>query len=129
MEYVDGNLQSIYHEEGRYVKNGSNWHHEYVIRDHLGNNRVFFSDTNGDGTISISEVSQAAAQAKVQTGASGRHITTYRFQRHKLFGMAMEGNWLSTSLPENKYRYNGIEQTASASGAKYRIPKLKLFFG
>lgn len=35
MEYVDGNLQSIYHEEGRYVKNGTNWHHEYVIRDHL----------------------------------------------------------------------------------------------
>jgi RHS repeat-associated protein len=93
MEYVDGNLQSIYHEEGRYVKNGSNWHHEYVIRDHLGNNRVFFSDTNGDGFISMSEVSQEA--------------------HYYPFGMAMEGNWLSTSLPENKYRYNGIEQTSN----------------
>ena len=23
----------------------------------------------------------------------------------------MQGNWLSTSLPKNKYRYNGVEQT------------------
>jgi hypothetical protein len=78
MEYVNGTLQSIYHEEGRYVKDGSNWHHEYVIRDHLGNNRIFFSDTNGEGAISTSEVSQAVAQAKVQTGASGKRITTPR---------------------------------------------------
>ena len=27
--------------------------------------------------------------------------------------MAMQGNWLSTSLPKNKYRYNGIEQTSN----------------
>ncbi len=27
--------------------------------------------------------------------------------------MTMQGNWLSTSLPENKYRYNGIEQTTA----------------
>ena len=93
MEYVDGSLQSIYHEEGRYVKSGANWHHEYVIRDHLGNNRVFFSDTNGDGFVSMSEVSQES--------------------HYYPFGMAMEGSWLSSPLPENKYRYNGIEQTAS----------------
>ncbi|WP_421947691.1 RHS repeat-associated core domain-containing protein [Phaeodactylibacter xiamenensis] len=93
MEYVNGTLQSIYHEEGRYVKNGSNWHHEYVIRDHLGNNRVFFSDTNGNGFISMSEVSQEA--------------------HYYPFGMTMQGSWLSTSIPKNKYRYNGIEQTAN----------------
>ncbi|WP_282777805.1 RHS repeat protein [Phaeodactylibacter xiamenensis] len=93
MEYVNGTLQSIYHEEGRYVKNGSNWHHEYVIRDHLGNNRVFFSDTNGNGFISMSEVSQEA--------------------HYYPFGMAMDGSWLSSSLPKNKYRYNGIEQTSN----------------
>jgi hypothetical protein len=28
----------------------------------------------------------------------------------------MQGNWLSTSLPENKYRYNGIEQTSKCLG-------------
>jgi len=27
--------------------------------------------------------------------------------------MDMQGNWLSTSLPENKYRYNGIKQTTN----------------
>ncbi|WP_421947689.1 RHS repeat domain-containing protein [Phaeodactylibacter xiamenensis] len=93
IEYVNGTLQSIYHEEGRYVKNGSNWYHEYVIRDHLGNNRVFFSDTNGNGFISMSEVSQEA--------------------HYYPFGMAMQGSWLSTSMPKNKYRYNGIEQTSN----------------
>jgi hypothetical protein len=31
----------------------------------LGNNRVFFSDTNGNGFISMSEVSQAVAQVEV----------------------------------------------------------------
>ena len=76
MEYVNGALQSIYHEEGRYVKNGSNWHHEYVIRDHLGNNRVFFSDTNGNGVVSTSEVSQAVTLVEVPTEASGKHTTT-----------------------------------------------------
>jgi len=27
--------------------------------------------------------------------------------------MAMQDNWLSTSMPENKYLYDGIEQTAN----------------
>ena len=93
MEYVNGALQSIYHEEGRYVKNSSNWHHEYVIRDHLGNNRIFFSDTNGNGVVSTSEVSQET--------------------HYYPFGMTMQGSWLSTSMPKNKYRYNGIEQTSN----------------
>ncbi|WP_282777795.1 hypothetical protein [Phaeodactylibacter xiamenensis] len=84
-----------------------------MIRDHLGNNRVFFSDTNGGGFVSMSEVSQAVTLVEVPTEASGRHTITYRFQRHRLFGMAMQGSWLSTSLPENKYRHNGIEQTAN----------------
>jgi len=29
------------------------------------------------------------------------------------FGMAMDGSWLSSSLPKNKYRYNGIEQATN----------------
>jgi hypothetical protein len=90
---------------------------EYISKDwkrgpnlcSLGNNRIFFSDTNGNGFVSMSEVSQEA--------------------HYYPFGMTMQGSWLSTSMPKNKYRHNGIEQTASASGTKYRIPKLKLFFG
>jgi hypothetical protein len=80
-------------------------------------------------SVSTSEVSQAVTQVEVPAQLPGKRITSYRFQRHRLFGMAMQGSWLSTSMPKNKYRYNGIEQTASASGTKYRIPKLKLFFG
>jgi hypothetical protein len=101
----------------------------YGHREYLNDNRVFFSDTNGNGFISMSEVSQAVTLVEVPIEASGRQTTTCRFQRHRLFGMAMQGSWLSTSMPKNKYRHNGIEQTASASGTKYRIPKLKLFFG
>jgi len=88
MEYVNGTLQSIYHEEGRYVKNGSNWQHEYVIQQRLGrrgpnlcslgNNRIFFSDTNGNGVVSTSEVSQAVTLVEVPTEASGRHTTIPR---------------------------------------------------
>ena len=92
IEYIDNTLQSIYHEEGRYVKDGSSWYHEYVIQDHLGNSRVFFADKNGNGTIAMTEVTQEL--------------------HYYPFGMKMDGTWLSSSLAKNKYRYNTIEQTS-----------------
>ncbi len=91
IEYKNGSLESIYHEEGRYVKQGSTWRHEYVLKDHLGNSRLFFSDKNNNGFIEISEVTQE--------------------QHYYPFGMAMEGNWYASTAPESAYRYNGMEQT------------------
>ena len=51
-----GGIQAIYHPEGRAVPSGSNWRHEYVITDHLGNTRLRFSDLDGSGTIDSTEL-------------------------------------------------------------------------
>jgi hypothetical protein len=53
VEYKDNQLISIQHEEGRAVPNaeGTGFRQEFVLRDHLGNARVHFSDLNGDGAL------------------------------------------------------------------------------
>ncbi len=56
IEYTNSTVDAIYHAEGRAVKDGSTWDHEYVITDHLGNTRVRFHDDNGNGTINSSEL-------------------------------------------------------------------------
>jgi RHS repeat-associated protein len=56
IEYTNSTVDAIYHAEGRAVKDGSIWDHEYVITDHLGNTRVRFHDDNGNGTISSGEL-------------------------------------------------------------------------
>ena len=56
IEYTNSTIDAIYHAEGRAVKDGSTWDHEYVISDHLGNTRVRFHDDNGNGTISSGEL-------------------------------------------------------------------------
>ncbi len=44
IEYLDGGLNQIFFDEGRvYVQNGE-YHYEYFIKDHQGNNRVAFGD-------------------------------------------------------------------------------------
>jgi RHS repeat-associated protein len=56
IEYTNSTIDAIYHAEGRAVLDGSTWDHEYVITDHLGNTRVRFHDSNGNGTISSGEL-------------------------------------------------------------------------
>jgi hypothetical protein len=51
-----GGVQAIYHPEGRAVPNGSNWRHEYIITDHLGNTRLRFSDLDGNSQIDSTEI-------------------------------------------------------------------------
>jgi len=59
IEYLNGQIQAIYHPEGRYVftysKDGNQEreYHEFQIADHLGNVRVRFADLNEDGDINI----------------------------------------------------------------------------
>lgn len=50
-EFKDGDLSSIYFKEGRVHFEDEQSQYEYVIRDQLGNNRVFFSDLNNNGSI------------------------------------------------------------------------------
>ena len=61
-----------------------------MLRDHLGNTRVTFTDANNDGVVGESDI---------------KVINNYY-----PFGMDMEGNWNgSFDNTNNKYKYNGKE--------------------
>ncbi len=53
IEYTNGAIDAIYHEEGRATPSGTSWQYEYYLKDHLGNTRVIFTDSNDDGTPEI----------------------------------------------------------------------------
>ena len=64
IEYKDQKMEAIYNDEGRLLavdldNNGTRdlFRFEWVIRDHLGNTRVMFSDLDGDGKIESDPVS------------------------------------------------------------------------
>ncbi len=96
VEYKDFVLQRIAHTEGAvtrqvYAPTGAvSYNHEYVLRDHLGNTRVTFTDANNDGVVGESDIKQ--------------------INNYYPFGLNMEGNW-NGSFPEakNKYQYNEKE--------------------
>ena len=92
---------------------------EYTLADHLGNNRVTFTDKNGDGRIDDQE-------EVVQEN----HFYAY--------GMQMEGNWNVKSVvgsPKQNYRYNASEWTTELGlnwedhGARYYAPALGVWNG
>ena len=65
------------------------YRHEYAIKDHLGNIRLWVSDLNGNGIVETpSEILQE--------------------KHYYPFGMAMEGPWMQSGV-NNKYQYNGKE--------------------
>jgi len=53
IEYNNGTVEAVYHEEGRATPQGTTWQYEYSLKDHLGNTRVIFTDANEDGTPEI----------------------------------------------------------------------------
>jgi len=55
-QYADGNLLFFPMPEGYVYYNGSAYKHMYIYTDHLGNTRVSYTDTNGNGTIESSEL-------------------------------------------------------------------------
>ena len=55
-QYQDNQLQFFGNSEGYTYKDGSSYRYAYIYTDHLGNNRLSYSDTNGNGTISTSEI-------------------------------------------------------------------------
>ena len=82
-------LQRIAHTEGAVTRqDDGSFLHEYVLRDHLGNTRVTFSDVDNDGTVVVSDVQQ---------------INSYY-----PFGLNMESNFNGAG-GKNKYAYNGKE--------------------
>ena len=87
IEYNGTNLSAIYHEEGFLKPDGANFDYYYYLKDHLGNNRVVFHDSNGNGTITSSEITQE--------------------NHYYPFGMDMQGAW--TATPTDNYKYNNKE--------------------
>jgi RHS repeat-associated protein len=89
VEYKGGVLQRFAHTEGSVVRNAvAGYDYEYVLRDHLGNARVTFSDANTDGIVTSAYIKQ-----------------TNHFYP---FGLNMEGPW-NGAKGDNKYQYNSKE--------------------
>jgi RHS repeat-associated protein len=54
LESINGNTKALYFDQGRAIlNNGSLQRYEYYLRDHLGNNRVVFSDLDNNGEIDV----------------------------------------------------------------------------
>lgn len=84
-EYVDGELEAVYHQEGRTVPlNGGGFEYQYVIADHLGNTRVMFKD-DGNG---VAEIIQE--------------------NHYYSFGLELKGSWNIDKV--SNYKFNGIER-------------------
>ena len=54
--YENGLLKFFSHPEGYVEPNGSGFSYVYQYKDHLGNVRLSYSDTNEDGIVDISEI-------------------------------------------------------------------------
>ncbi|UOY08645.1 RHS repeat-associated core domain-containing protein [Muricauda sp. SCSIO 64092] len=55
-QYNDGYLRFFPTPEGYVYKSGSTYKYMYIYADHLGNNRVSYTDVNGNGSIETSEL-------------------------------------------------------------------------
>ena len=89
IEYKNDVLQRIAHTEGSLSRQDDDkFLQEYVLRDHLGNTRVTFTDTDNDGNINEKDIKQ--------------------INNYYPFGLNMEGNW-NGAAGSNKYQYNGKE--------------------
>jgi RHS repeat-associated protein len=111
VEYKDNQLISIQHEEGRAVPNaeGTGFRQEFVLRDHLGNARVHFSDLNGDGALQPFACNPAVPC--VPLGNGGGYTEMLQVQHYYPFGMEFDGPWEMPLDPDeiNHYTYNGKE--------------------
>lgn len=84
-------LDFIFTEDGRLVDDNNTFRYEYYYKDHLGNNRLGFSDYDSNGELSTTEISQ-------QTN-------------YYPFGLSHQGTYYGTpTLTSHKYLYNSMEE-------------------
>ena len=78
--------------------------YEYVIRDHLGNGCIYFTDYNGNGSIEESngEILQVGVKRKSRYAVIGK-------AHYDPWGYALGGNWVNNPGVDNLYQYNGKE--------------------
>ena len=127
VEYKNGSLQRFAHTEGAVVRNDFGFfEHNYVLRDHLGNARVTFTDgTNYGDPFYIFEwyfdwytfqyfqtVQYIDPNSWNPTGYNDGVITAADIKQvnnYYAFGLNMEGNWQGGAQGANKYQYNEKE--------------------
>lgn len=116
IEYKNGVLEAIYHEEGRTVRDGNgDFEYQYVLRDQIGNTRVMFSDGNRDGKVVESEV-----------------IEINDFYP---YGLRFQGNYSDASHPDNDYKFSNKELNGDFGlelydhGARWRDPAAVIWGG
>jgi RHS repeat-associated protein len=116
-EYKNNVLQRFAHSEGSVARNSYGaFEHEYVLRDHLGNARVTFTDgTNkGDAYYDWNLWPNYYVDPNVgnTTGYNDGIITSADIKQvnnYYSFGLNMEGNWQGGAQGDNKYQYNEKE--------------------
>ena len=120
VEYKDGNLESIYHEEGRIVYDGdipnaadqaTMTYREFFLKDHLGNTRVRFVDKDGDGVIQLDTTNEKFNEL---TGSYhyypfGMQWEGGHYRKDPVNPPPTQGNFFAPQNVINKYRYNGKE--------------------
>ena len=104
-EYVNDKIERIAHAEGYISRRekrsaessefvgmgGLVWQYNYVLKDHLGNTRVTFADTTGNGLIDPT-------------------IEIAQINHYYPYGFNMDGNWNGASPNvKNKYQYGDKE--------------------
>ncbi|PWJ59912.1 RHS repeat-associated protein [Dyadobacter jejuensis] len=90
IELKNNTVEAVYNEEGRALNDGGTFRYEYVLRDHLGNTRLVFTDKNGSGSIDHTEI------------LSKTHYYP--------FGKSFDGAWYSDATAgKYRYLYNGKE--------------------
>ena len=91
--YENGNLQFFFQSEGSVSKETTGFKYVYQYKDHLGNIRLSYSDSDNNGTISQSEIIE--------------ENNYYPFGlKHKGYNSNVSANGNSVA---QKFKYNGIE--------------------
>ncbi|MBL0113101.1 MAG: hypothetical protein IPP42_20615 [Saprospiraceae bacterium] len=105
-EYVGTTVEAVYHSEGRARNNSGTFVYEYVIKDHLGNSRVMFTNTSG----AIAQI-KAEVQRKSRYGVIGKnHYYPFGMPaRPKSYGGGEQAGWIANPTPPYAYKYNGKE--------------------
>ncbi|QKX05021.1 type IV secretion protein Rhs [Aquimarina sp. TRL1] len=88
--YKNGNLEFFNHPEGYVEPDTNGYTYVYQYKDHLGNIRLSYADTNNNGSISTSEIKQE------------KHYYPFGLE-HKGYNNTIVGR-------EHPYGYNGKEE-------------------
>ncbi|MEL7249611.1 MAG: RHS repeat-associated core domain-containing protein, partial [Bacteroidota bacterium] len=102
LEYRNGNLEAVNHEEGRIYfprsltdEPAASAFREYFIQDHLGNTRLVIGDRNGNNALDL--------------GQDPETDEIIQENNYYPFGMAMEGQWIEHGGEQVRYQYNSKE--------------------